>query len=104
MPGMQSGCKDVPRSCISNSVAFRPGPPPKPQSFWEAKLCATRWRGTLAGCRVTICEHLDGQVSIVYGPHVVGRYTAEGRSLEEVSGRTRKPGAGARRPAGALTP
>ena len=33
----------------------------------------TRWRGTLAGCRVTICEHLDGQVSIVYGPHVVGR-------------------------------
>jgi len=25
----------------------------------------TSWRGTLAGCRVTICEHLDGGVSIV---------------------------------------
>ena len=38
----------------------------------------TPWRGTLAGCRVIICEHLDEQVSIVYGPHVVGRYTAQG--------------------------
>lgn len=64
----------------------------------------TPWRGTLAGCRVTICEHLDGQVSIVYGPHVVGRYTAEGKPLEGVSQRTRKPGAEARRPVGALTP
>jgi hypothetical protein len=24
----------------------------------------TPWRGTLAGCRVTICEHLDGHVTI----------------------------------------
>jgi len=38
---------------------------------WQ--LERTRWRGTLAGCRVTICEHLDGRVTIVYGPHVVGR-------------------------------
>ena len=41
----------------------------------------TRWRGTLAGCRVTICEHLDGRVSILYGPHTVGRYTAQGAPL-----------------------
>ena len=60
----------------------------------------TRLRGTLAGCRVMICEHLDRQVSIVYGPHGVGRYTAEGRPLEEVAGRTRKPGAEVRRPWG----
>src|SRR5437867_6779216 len=38
---------------------------------WQ--LERTRWRGTLAGCRVRICEHLDGRVTIVYGPHVVGR-------------------------------
>jgi hypothetical protein len=25
----------------------------------------SRWRGTLAGCRVTIWEHLDGRVTIV---------------------------------------
>jgi transposase len=42
----------------------------------------TPWRGTLADCRVTICEHLDGRVSLLYGPHVVGRYTASGEALE----------------------
>jgi len=41
----------------------------------------TSWRGTLAGCRVTICEHLDGRVTIAHGPHVVGRYTASGEIL-----------------------
>jgi hypothetical protein len=39
------------------------------------------WRGTLAGCRVTLCEHLEGGVSIVYGPHVVGCYTPQGEPL-----------------------
>ena len=41
----------------------------------------TSWRGTLAGCRVTVCEHLDGRLSIVYGPHRVGHYTADGVTL-----------------------
>jgi hypothetical protein len=36
------------------------------------------WRSSLAGCRVTVYEHLDGSLSIGYGPHVGGRYTAEG--------------------------
>lgn len=34
----------------------------------------TQWRGTLAGCRVLVCEQLDGALSVYYGPHVVGRY------------------------------
>ncbi len=55
----------------------------------------TPWRGTLAGCRVTICEHLEGGVSIVYGPHVVGRYTAQGEPLEPA----RKTSGGRRRAA-----
>jgi transposase len=38
----------------------------------------TCWRGTLAGCAVTVCEHLDQSWSIRYGPHVVGRYNAQG--------------------------
>jgi hypothetical protein len=42
----------------------------------------TRWRGTLAGCSVTVCEHLDQLWSIRYGPHVVGRYNAEGWPCE----------------------
>jgi hypothetical protein len=36
----------------------------------------TRWRGTLAGCRVIVCEHLDGSLSVYYGPHKVGRWAA----------------------------
>ena len=68
---------------------------------WQ--LERTRFRGTLAGCRVTICEHLDGRVSIVYGPHVVGHYTAEGKPWGDVSKRTKKPRGEGRRPVWALT-
>jgi hypothetical protein len=53
----------------------------------------TPWRGTLAGCRVTLCEHLDGRVSIVYGPHVVGRYTVAGEVLP-TTGKPRAPRCG----------
>ncbi len=34
----------------------------------------TRWRGTLAGCRVLVCQHLEGSLSVYYGPHLVGRF------------------------------
>jgi len=40
------------------------------------------WRATLAGCRVTVCQHLDGTWSIAYGPHLVGRYSREGLPLQ----------------------
>jgi hypothetical protein len=38
----------------------------------------TKWRGTLAKCRVLVCEHLDGSWSVFYGPHLVGRYAPDG--------------------------
>jgi len=38
----------------------------------------TRWRGTLAGCSVRVCEHLDETWSVRYGPHILGRYNAQG--------------------------
>jgi len=63
------------------------------ERVWQIER--TRWRGTLAGCRVTICEHLDGRVSILYGPHVVGRYTAQGAPLPAAEGgssRSRRSG------------
>jgi transposase len=47
-----------------NTVAIR-------DQWWQ--LDKTRWRRTLAGQTVTIHQHLDGRVSIRYGPHVVGR-------------------------------
>jgi transposase len=45
---------------------------------WQ--LQKSRFRSSLAGCTVTIHEHLDATVSIRYGPHVVGRYTATGET------------------------
>jgi hypothetical protein len=41
----------------------------------------SRWRATLAGCRVKVYQHLDGSWSIGYGPHCVGRYSREGVPL-----------------------
>jgi transposase len=48
----------------------------------------TRWRATLAGCRVTVYEHLDGTLSIGYGPHRVGRYNDAGVPWEETKSRS----------------
>lgn len=41
-----------------------------------------RWRGTLAGCRVIACQHLDGSVSVYYGPHEVARFPSSEASSE----------------------
>jgi hypothetical protein len=48
------------------------------------------WRATLAGCRVIVYEHLDGTLSVGYGPHLVGRYTAEGIPLRKKPARRTK--------------
>jgi hypothetical protein len=40
------------------------------------------WRATLAGCHVLLLEHLDGTLSLHYGPQCVGRYGAEGGVLK----------------------
>jgi transposase len=50
----------------------------------------SRFRSTLAGCTVTIYEHLDGTVSIRYGPHVVGRFDGTGRSLQQTTPKKRR--------------
>lgn len=50
----------------------------------------TKWRGTLAGCRVTVHLHLDGKLTISYGPHTVGAYTAEGVLIDKQQPVSRK--------------
>ena len=57
---------------------------------WQ--LEKSRFRNTLAGCTVTIHEHLDGTVSIRYGPHVVGRYQADGSPVDAKAKRLPKSG------------
>ena len=39
------------------------------------------WRGTLAGCTITVHEHLDGTLSLSYGPHALGHYGRDGTAL-----------------------
>jgi len=41
----------------------------------------TKWRFSLAGCKVTIYQHADQTISIGYGPHIVGRYDDTGQPL-----------------------
>ena len=54
----------------------------------------TQFRHTLAGSTVTIHEHLDGTVSIRYGPHVVGRYDRKGEKLRPAKGPRERGGKG----------
>ena len=42
-----------------------------------------RWRGTLAGCTVTVHQHLDGNLTLTHGPHRLGHYTAQGSTLTQ---------------------
>ena len=44
---------------------------------------AVGWRGTLAGCSVTVHQHLDGTFSLTHGPHRLGRYDTQGAALRE---------------------
>ena len=44
---------------------------------------AVRWRGSLAGCSVTVHQQLDGTFSLTHGPHRLGRYSAQGAALAD---------------------
>src|SRR5262250_2941522 len=41
---------------------------------------AVRWRASLAGCTVTVHQHLDGSISLTHGPHRLARYNAQGET------------------------
>ena len=52
-------------------------------SFQNLQLQIERvhWRGTLAGCNVTVHQHLDGTISLTHGPHRMGRYSPQGVAI-----------------------
>ena len=58
-----------------NTVAIGP-------RSWQ--IDKTRFRHTLAGSTVTIHEHLNGDVSIRYGPHVIGKFGPDGERRGKV--------------------
>jgi hypothetical protein len=41
------------------------------------QLNKTRWKNTLAGQTVVVHEHLDGRLSVRYGPHLIAQYGPE---------------------------
>ena len=42
-----------------------------------------QWRGTLFGCKVTVHQHLDAALTLTFGQHRLGRFTALGERLRE---------------------
>lgn len=44
---------------------------------------AQKFRYSLAKCRVLVCRHLDGRLSLYYGRHWLGSHDREGRPLEQ---------------------
>jgi len=60
-------------------------------SFQNLRLQIERvsWRGTLAGCSVLVHQHLSGELSLSYGPHSLGRYTAQGEAIRTAPGARR---------------
>jgi len=50
----------------------------------------TSWRATLAGCNVTVHQHLDGTLSLTYGPHRLGQFTAQGVPIGRTKTSARK--------------
>jgi len=62
---------------------------------WRASVAdrEVSLRSTLAGCTITIHEHLDGRVSLRYGPHVVGRFDSQGKPLNKTAN-TKRGGKG----------
>jgi transposase len=56
-------------------------------SFQNLSLQLERvgWRATLAGCQVTVHQHLDGTLSLTHGPQVLGRYNAQGEAVTKAT-------------------
>jgi hypothetical protein len=52
-------------------------------SFGRLRLQIERqtFRFSMAKCRVLVCEHLDGTISVHYGPHLLGNYSHDGQLL-----------------------
>lgn len=59
------------------------------------------WRRSMDGCRVTIYQHLNGVITIGFGPQDVGRYAVDGRPLQRSV--SKQSGLKTKRPAAPLS-
>jgi transposase len=46
------------------------------------QIPAQTFRFSMAKCRTLVCHHLDDTITVYYGPHVLGRYDAQGALLQ----------------------
>ncbi len=42
-----------------------------------------KYRVSFAKCRVKVCEHVDGSISVRYGPHILGWYSTDGKLIRK---------------------
>lgn len=47
------------------------------------------FRFSMAKCRVLVCEHLDGTITVHYGPHLLGTYDSEGQLIRTAAAKER---------------
>jgi hypothetical protein len=45
----------------------------------------TVWRGTMAGCKVIVNQHLDATITLTIGTHRIGHYSAQGKLLTPIT-------------------
>jgi transposase len=48
----------------------------------QLQIEPAQWRVSFAKCRVKVCEHLDGRISVRLGPRILGWFDAQGRPLK----------------------
>lgn len=47
------------------------------------QIQSAKWRASFAKTRVTVCEHLDGYLSVRCGPRILGWYLEDGTQIHE---------------------
>jgi transposase len=47
------------------------------------QIAPSQWRVSFVKCRVKVCEHLDGTLSVRYGPRILGWYQQDGTPIAE---------------------
>ena len=48
---------------------------------------SSEWRVSFAKCRVKVCEHLDGLISVRMGPRILGWYNQDGSPIKAKKGK-----------------
>jgi transposase len=48
------------------------------------QILPSKFRCSFAKCKVTVHEHLDQAITVVYGPHIIGAFNSDGNPLTKI--------------------